>query len=627
MVRGVQHRVVLVGVDAGLQPALRQALQLRAGTVAAVCADLPAAQAEGLAHPRDVHLFIVHLPPDANLDRLGALTSVLPGQPVMALLPAGADLNRVVAVQRAGAAQIVPLPLQTDDFLRALDCIIGQFVAPVREAKVVAVCGVSGGAGATTLALNLAYELGLPSQRPGGCLLVELARQMGTLAPYLNIEPTVSTHDLLTDASRLTTHGIRQALTSVAPGLDVLVGPSLEIAPMPFSPRHVYQLVALCRRLAATVVLDVPCAFDDLQFETLALADQVVLVGVQSVSSMRTLKMVRDTLEREEGIRGQRLVINRYEPSLQGFSAEDLAKFLQTPQVLTVANDYASVMAAVHHGKPLRLAVPHARALTDIRTLADTLLDGAKATAAESGPAHTAARVPSEHGHKKAGPPPAREMRVLHIEDDVVQQQMVALLLTEIERLHCTITPVASEQEAVDLFRRQPFDVVLLDYHLAQGNGLNCLRQLRALNQIVPIVVISSVTQPQVAAHLLDAGADEFLSKENLSGATLARAISVAVARADACLQRLAVAHPAEPGQVDAFFDQMRKTAGAHDEHELLRSLHELQQSGLPSHLRAGQIQRLVDLVCVELDKSPDGGGELPRRALLALFLRLFGGE
>jgi pilus assembly protein CpaE len=620
MARGVQHRIVLVGVDDSLQAALRQALQMRAGVVAAVSPDLSAAQTEALAHPSNVHLFIVHLSPGADLDRLGALTSVLPGQPVMALVPAGAELARVVAIQRAGAAQIVPLPLQTDDFLRALDCIIGQFAAPVREAKVVAVCGVSGGAGATTLALNLGYELGQPSQRPGGCLLVELARQMGTLAPYLNIEPTISTHDLLTDASRLTTHGIRQALTSVVPGLDVLVGPYLDIAPMPFTPRHVYQLVALCRRLAATVVLDVPCAFDDLQFETLALADQVVLVGVQTVSSMRTLKMVRDTLEREEGIRSQTLVINRYEPSLQGFTADELAKFLQTPQVLTVANDYASVMAAVHHGKPLRLAVPHSRALADIHTLAEALLDG------DFGPSLAETARSSRPSQRAASPPPPREMRVLHIEDDVVQQQVVALHLTEIARFHCTITPVASEREAVDIFRRQLFDVVLLDYHLAQGNGLNCLRQLRALNQIVPIVVISSVARPQVAAELLDAGADEFLSKENLTGETLSRAIAVAVARADACQQRQAVSHPTEPGQVDAFFDQVRKTASAVDESELLRSLHELQQSGWPSHLRAGQIQRLVDLVCGELDKSPNGG-ELPRRALLALFLRLFGGE
>jgi CheY-like chemotaxis protein len=270
-----------------------------------------------------------------------------------------------------------------------------------------------------------------------------------------------------------------------------------------------------------------------------------------------------------------------------------------------VANDYASVMASVHHGKPLRLAVPHSRALNDIHTLADSLLDGNGQTPAE------AARLSRTTLRGPAGPVPPREMRVLHIEDDVVQQQLVALHLTEIKRLHCTITPVTSERDAVEMFRRQPFDVVLLDYHLAQGNGLNCLRQLRALNQIVPIVVISSVTQPQVASELLDAGADDFLSKENLTGEALARSISVAVARADACEQRLAVEHPTEPGRVDAFFDQMRKTAGARDEGELLRSLRELQQSGLPSHFSAGQIQRLVDLVCGELDKTPGAGSEL----------------
>src|SRR6185312_11912944 len=113
--------------------------------------------------------------------------------------------------------------------------------------------------------------------------------------------------------------------------------------------RHVHQLIAICRRLAPLVILDVPSTFDDLQFQTLAVADQVVLVGAQTVASVRTLKLLRDTLEREEGIAGMRLVINRYEPSLPGFSAERLADLLGTP-VLTVANDYPAVMSAVNAG-------------------------------------------------------------------------------------------------------------------------------------------------------------------------------------------------------------------------------------------------------------------------------------
>jgi pilus assembly protein CpaE len=632
MPQGVQHRVVLVGVDGGVRPALGRALQQRGAEPAAVCADLAAARAEGLAHPGDVHLFVVQLAPGSDPARLGLLTSVLPGQPVLALLPPGADLAALINAQRAGAAQVVPLPLQDDDFLRAVDCIASQFAPAARASRVIAVCGVSGGCGATTLALNLAYEIGQgppagspgPAARaaPGGCLLVELARQMGSLAAYLDIEPSVSTHELLTDASRLTTHGIRQALTPVAPGLDVLVGPYLEITPGSFSPRHVYQLVGLCRRLAATVVLDVPCAFDDLQFETLALADQVVLVGVQSVSSVRTLKMVRDTLEREEGVRGQRLVINRYEPGLAGFSAGRLAGLLQAPQVFTVANDYPSVMAAVNHGKPLRLAAPHSRVLADIRALAVALGDAGLPLA----PAEGGDRLARALGKPPPGPPPPRALRVLHVEDDPVQLEVLALHLAGIKELTCAVTAAASEEEAVARFRAHPFDAVLLDYHLAQGNGLSCLKQLRALDPVAPIIVVSGLAEPQVAAELLDAGADDFLSKENLTAQRLARSLAAAVARADACRQRLADGSPAAAASVDAFFDRFRRTVGARDENELVRSLHELQESGWPSRFSAGQIQRMVDLVCGELDRPGSPASELPRRALLALFLRLFGG-
>jgi hypothetical protein len=54
--------------------------------------------------------------------------------------------------------------------------------------------------------------------------------------------------------------------------------------------------------------------------------------------------------------------------------------------------------------------------------------------------------------------------------------------------------------------------------------------------------------------------------------------------------------------------------------------LHELEGGAETHQLLAGQIQRLVDLVCGEL--SRDGQRQaLPRRALLALFLRLFGGQ
>ncbi len=618
MTHAVHHRVVLVGVAEDLQAAVRSALKARGAAPAAVQPDLAAARAEALAHPGDAHLFIVQLSDSVEAGRLSVLTSVLPGQPVLVMAPPGASVAQVLEAQRAGAAQVVPLPLVADDFLRALDGIALQFAAGLSEARVLAVCGVSGGCGATTLALNLAWELGRPGMLPDsgrhGCLLVELARRMGTLATYLDIDPPHNTSDLLSDASRLTTQGVRQALTSVDAGLNVLVGPYQDLAPGAITPRQVYQLLQLCRRLASVVVLDVPCTFDDLQFETLAQADQVVLVGVQSVSSIRTLKMVRDTLEREEALQGIRLVVNRYEPSLPGFSAGQLAELLHVPQVQTVANDYPSVMTAVNRGRPLGPVVPHSPALADIRALARTL-------AGTPAPAHAEGdRLSRALGRGPHGAPAPRAVRVLHVEDDVVLQEAMRLHLSAIKEFSCTVTSAASEKEAVDLFRRQSFDVVLLDYHLAQGNGLGCLRQLRALDANVPIIVVSGLDQPQLATELLEAGADDFLSKVNLSRETLAHSLSACVTRADACKTRLHTSD--DPARVDAFFERIRKSVSANDVTELARSLDETEW---PRHISAAQIQRLVDLVEGELSKAAPSRPTLPRKVLLALFLRLFG--
>src|SRR5262249_34865514 len=145
MPQGVQHRVVLVGVEDDLEPAIRAALRSRRAEPAVVCPDLQAARAEALAHPGDTHLFISQLGDRLMAAPLSLLTRALPGQPVLALAPAGASVAQVLEAQRAGAAQVVPLPLVVDDFLRALDGIALQFAPGLREAQVIAVCGVSGG--------------------------------------------------------------------------------------------------------------------------------------------------------------------------------------------------------------------------------------------------------------------------------------------------------------------------------------------------------------------------------------------------------------------------------------------------------------------------------------------------
>ena len=49
-------------------------------------------------------------------------------------------------------------------------------------------------------------------------------------------------------------------------------------------------------------------------------------------------------------------------------------RLLQTPQLLTITNDYAAVSGALNEGRSLRAYRPESRVLTDIDSLARTLL-------------------------------------------------------------------------------------------------------------------------------------------------------------------------------------------------------------------------------------------------------------
>src|SRR4051812_29707563 len=99
MAQGIQHRVILVGVEPGLRGPLEAAVQARGGSVTADCADAPSACRAAAARPDESHLFLVG---EADPTRVAALTAALPGQPVLALLPAGGGLTAAVALQRAG---------------------------------------------------------------------------------------------------------------------------------------------------------------------------------------------------------------------------------------------------------------------------------------------------------------------------------------------------------------------------------------------------------------------------------------------------------------------------------------------------------------------------------------------
>jgi pilus assembly protein CpaE len=252
-------------------------------------------------------------------------------------------------------------------FKSALDCIAVQ-QGPGTASTLIAVSGVTGGCGATTLAINLAYEIAYGHQV--GTVLLDLSLRMGMLASYLNVEPRHSTSDLLRDSDRLDVYMVQQALTKVADNFHILAGPHRAITALEPTVEGVRRLIDFTRQLARVVVLDVPSTYDAVYFEALTVADRAVLVGEQSVPSVRALSLLRDALRREAPDLVQHPVINRYDPDREGFRAPDLAEFLRVPELVTIPADGEVVKAALDAGRPIRLQSPDSPALEAIDSLA-----------------------------------------------------------------------------------------------------------------------------------------------------------------------------------------------------------------------------------------------------------------
>jgi two-component system, chemotaxis family, chemotaxis protein CheY len=131
-----------------------------------------------------------------------------------------------------------------------------------------------------------------------------------------------------------------------------------------------------------------------------------------------------------------------------------------------------------------------------------------------------------------------RTVKLLHVEDSRFIHRLVAGLLAKVDGCAFAITVAETEEDAFRAFQSDPAEMVIIDYHLEQGNGLSCLRSLRAIDPAVPILAISGTANAEIAAELLEEGADDFIDKSGLSVKVLEKSVLTALRRADICKQR-----------------------------------------------------------------------------------------
>ena len=107
---------------------------------------------------------------------------------------------------------------------------------------------------------------------------------------------------------------------------------------------------------------------------------------------------------------------------------------------------------------------------------------------------------------------PLEPLTILIAEDSAADRM---LLSTIVRRQGHEVLTAANGAEAVEAFRQQRPQLVLMDAMMPVMDGFEAARQIKALagETLVPIIFLTSLTESEALARCLEAGGDDFLAK------------------------------------------------------------------------------------------------------------------
>ncbi len=100
-------------------------------------------------------------------------------------------------------------------------------------------------------------------------------------------------------------------------------------------------------------------------------------------------------------------------------------------------------------------------------------------------------------------------IKLLVIDDDSAVTDLLSLLL---KSQGFEVSATNNSAEGLSMIRELEPDLVVLDLMMPEMDGWEVCRSVRQFSQ-VPIIILSALNDPSMIASVLDAGADDYLTK------------------------------------------------------------------------------------------------------------------
>lgn len=122
-------------------------------------------------------------------------------------------------------------------------------------------------------------------------------------------------------------------------------------------------------------------------------------------------------------------------------------------------------------------------------------------------------------------------IKTLLIDDDEDDFILIRDILSEVDISHFNVDWIPNYEQAITALRRNEHDVCLLDYRLGSHDGLEILKQAGIENISTPIIFLTGLGDYEVDTMAMKAGADDYLSKDEISPSLLERTMRYSIER------------------------------------------------------------------------------------------------
>jgi len=293
---------------------------------------------------------------------------------------------------RLGAADFVPYPLPEG----ALHDAIARLRQPPpelrpgsagaqgrllgdRKGKLIAVHPLAGGVGATTLAVNMAWEIATIDKSAPSVCLIDLDLQTGSVSTYLDLARTEKVYELLSNTAMMDRDFFLNTLQCFNEKLQVLTAAS-DMLPLDLQTcEDVERVLNMARAQFDYVVVDMPGTVVQWTETVLTEADNYFAVlELDMRSAQNAMRLIRALKAEDLPHTKIDYLLNRA-PKFTDLSgkarAKRLAESLDIQIAAMLSDGAAQVTQANDHGLPLAEYAPKNPLLKDIRKLAHTLVE------------------------------------------------------------------------------------------------------------------------------------------------------------------------------------------------------------------------------------------------------------